>query len=587
MAEATAYFTVSEALTNVAKYAQATHATVRLANDADELVIEVQDDGIGGAKAGTGSGLSGLADRVGAIDGSLSVTSPARRGHARARRAAAPRLRYHAPLRRLLGGSPTPGGSDVAITQDGGDRRRPCRRSASPAPPGLQPLPTTLAESRSKPGSRPTSGPIRRSRSRTRRLAAKQQDERKELYGVLSKGGEQTFGGASFDPVSGVLKVFATNREVAEVAGETGKQLGLNVETRIVERSFADLERQAKELRARKDTLGSYARSYGGIETENNRFVIAVTPAQAKLVEAAAKEAGVTLIERLSTPKTEYDAGCTSRSACDWTIRAGSMIWNPSAGNNNCSVGFTARTSANARYTYTAGHCSSGATLWGTGGQSIGPLSSSRNSGPVDAAIIPVTNPWFTFDSGGEIYNEFFPNRSVAVNSVAPTLSSSGPATWSASRRTSLAERAELLRRGRHEQRLVRARHRPRRRPRRLPRRLRRRLVLADLDRPALRLRHPQPQRPGCHGSPAARTPGSARSRRSRARTPRRSTSRPARRPRSWADTATAGSPARGRGSPAKVGSQCSATASGRTPAPRCTRRSRSGCARRAAGARR
>ena len=254
-------------------------------------------------------------------------------------------------------------------------------------------------------------------------LAAKQQDERKELYGVLGKGGEQTFGGASFDPVSGVLKVFATNREVAEVAGETGKQLGLKVETGIVERSFADLERQAKEIRARKDTLGSYARSYGGIETENNRFVIAVTPAQAELVEATAKEAGVTLIERRSTPKTEYDAGCTSRSACDWTIRAGSMIWNPSAGNDNCSVGFTARTSANARYTYTAGHCSSGATLWGTGGQSIGTLSSSRNSGPVDAAIIPVTNPWFKFDSGGEIYNEFFPNRSVAVNSVAPTLS--------------------------------------------------------------------------------------------------------------------------------------------------------------------
>lgn len=254
-------------------------------------------------------------------------------------------------------------------------------------------------------------------------LAARQQDERKELYGVLAKGGEQTFGGASFDPVSGVLKVFATDREIAAVAGETGKQLGLNVETGIVERSFADLERQAEELRARKDTLGSYARSYGGIETENNRFVIAVTPAEAKLVEATAKEAGVTLIERRSTPKTEYDAGCTSRSACDWTIRAGSMIWNPSAGNNNCSVGFTARNSANTRYTYTAGHCSSGATLWGTGGQSIGTLSSSRNSGPVDAAIIPVTNPWFKFDSGGEIYNEFFPNRSVAVNAVAPTLS--------------------------------------------------------------------------------------------------------------------------------------------------------------------
>ena len=56
VAEATAYFTVSEALTNVAKYAHATHATVRLASDDHALVIEVQDDGIGGAHASTGSG---------------------------------------------------------------------------------------------------------------------------------------------------------------------------------------------------------------------------------------------------------------------------------------------------------------------------------------------------------------------------------------------------------------------------------------------------------------------------------------------------------------------------------------------------
>jgi PAS domain S-box-containing protein len=76
LVEATAYFTVSEALTNVAKYAHASHATVRLANGDDTLVVEVRDDGVGGAQAGTGSGLSGLADRVGACDGSLSVLSP-------------------------------------------------------------------------------------------------------------------------------------------------------------------------------------------------------------------------------------------------------------------------------------------------------------------------------------------------------------------------------------------------------------------------------------------------------------------------------------------------------------------------------
>jgi signal transduction histidine kinase len=73
--EATAYFTVSEALTNVAKYASASHATVRLAQTDGALVVEVRDDGVGGARRRR-LGLSGLADRVGACDGSLSVLSP-------------------------------------------------------------------------------------------------------------------------------------------------------------------------------------------------------------------------------------------------------------------------------------------------------------------------------------------------------------------------------------------------------------------------------------------------------------------------------------------------------------------------------
>ena len=75
-AETTAYFTVAEALTNVAKYAQATQASVRLAEEDDALVVEICDDGIGGARADAGSGLSGLSDRVGACDGTLTVTSP-------------------------------------------------------------------------------------------------------------------------------------------------------------------------------------------------------------------------------------------------------------------------------------------------------------------------------------------------------------------------------------------------------------------------------------------------------------------------------------------------------------------------------
>src|SRR5215207_747885 len=78
--ETTAYFTVAEALTNVAKYARASHASVRVGEEAGSLVIEVRDDGVGGASPDAGSGLTGLADRVGACDGTLSVVSPAGEG---------------------------------------------------------------------------------------------------------------------------------------------------------------------------------------------------------------------------------------------------------------------------------------------------------------------------------------------------------------------------------------------------------------------------------------------------------------------------------------------------------------------------
>jgi signal transduction histidine kinase len=74
--ETTAYFTVAEALTNVAKYAEASEATVRVACEDSELVVEIRDDGVGGADPDGGSGLSGLSDRVAACDGSLSVDSP-------------------------------------------------------------------------------------------------------------------------------------------------------------------------------------------------------------------------------------------------------------------------------------------------------------------------------------------------------------------------------------------------------------------------------------------------------------------------------------------------------------------------------
>jgi signal transduction histidine kinase len=74
--EATAYFVVSEALANVAKYASATRAAVTAECPGDSLRVEVADDGVGGADPARGSGLRGLADRVAALGGSLSVISP-------------------------------------------------------------------------------------------------------------------------------------------------------------------------------------------------------------------------------------------------------------------------------------------------------------------------------------------------------------------------------------------------------------------------------------------------------------------------------------------------------------------------------
>jgi signal transduction histidine kinase len=74
--ESALYFTVSEALTNVDRYAEASHAVVRLVRQDGAVAVEVCDDGVGGADAARGTGLRGIADRVGALNGSVEVVSP-------------------------------------------------------------------------------------------------------------------------------------------------------------------------------------------------------------------------------------------------------------------------------------------------------------------------------------------------------------------------------------------------------------------------------------------------------------------------------------------------------------------------------
>jgi signal transduction histidine kinase len=88
--ESAAYFIAAEALTNVAKYAQASTARITATRSTDRLVVAVEDDGAGGANPYPGSGLSGLRDRVAALDGTLTVDSPPGAGT---------RIRAEIPLR--------------------------------------------------------------------------------------------------------------------------------------------------------------------------------------------------------------------------------------------------------------------------------------------------------------------------------------------------------------------------------------------------------------------------------------------------------------------------------------------------------
>ena len=74
--ESAAYFVVAEALTNIAKHARATKAKVSIARAGNRLVVEVMDNGLGGADPERGTGLRGLADRIAAVGGWMRLLSP-------------------------------------------------------------------------------------------------------------------------------------------------------------------------------------------------------------------------------------------------------------------------------------------------------------------------------------------------------------------------------------------------------------------------------------------------------------------------------------------------------------------------------
>ena len=74
--ESAAYFVVSEALANVARHSRATQAYVAIAQRGDRLIVEVRDNGVGGAHPGGGTGLTGLSERVTGMGGTTDLLSP-------------------------------------------------------------------------------------------------------------------------------------------------------------------------------------------------------------------------------------------------------------------------------------------------------------------------------------------------------------------------------------------------------------------------------------------------------------------------------------------------------------------------------
>ena len=219
------------------------------------------------------------------------------------------------------------------------------------------------------------------------RAAAAQSGARRAVYDAASRDAA-TFGGAWFDPLTGVVHLAATTAAATKQAGVLGRRHGVVVEGHHVSRSAAD--------------------GRIGIDVKTNQVVAAVpAPRRGALGRSAAAAGGMVRLVEDPHRAVQLDAGCTSRAACDETIRAGAMIWRSDPSIPWCSVGFTARNASNQRYVFTAGHCTTGdGVTWGTGALPIGPMIASVDEGPIDASIIEVTNPWFAGHLGGEIYTE-------------------------------------------------------------------------------------------------------------------------------------------------------------------------------------
>jgi len=219
--------------------------------------------------------------------------------------------------------------------------------------------------------------------------AAAEQPARKALYASVPLS---QYGGAWYDAPSDTVHINTTTQTAADAAEARARELDVHVVTRVVSRTFADLQRQADTQRASNENVG--------IDVKTNRVVTAAP--NSAVVEDA----------------------CTARNQCDTSVRAGIRVWRGTQGVNICSVGFTGRDySTNYRWMILAGHCSNGALVtWGTWNGTIGPMIASLNSGAVDAAAVLINDPAYSGQAGGQIYRDAAYGGTVRVDAAADLL---------------------------------------------------------------------------------------------------------------------------------------------------------------------
>ena len=212
------------------------------------------------------------------------------------------------------------------------------------------------------------------------RAAAAGSDARRAVYDAAGANAK-TYGGAWFDPLTGIVHVAATTDAAVKNIAAIGRRYGVAVKAHRVARSVAALEQAAAKLRAANDEVGQAAKGRVGFDVKTNQVTAAVPASRRTGLQRAAAAGDV----KLGSSGRDARAGLRPHDALrmrlDAPRRRNFQLPN---GTQWCAIGFTARTTANVRYAYSAGHCSQGVgqnwTVATT--TSVGPVESVQDTAP-------------------------------------------------------------------------------------------------------------------------------------------------------------------------------------------------------------